>query len=154
MATQKILMPYNFTAYEGKALDFAINTFAQREDVKITLFNTYTPLPKIDMKASPELNKIRSAMVSLAEELKEMEAGLISAKEHLLENGFSDDQVDYIFKEKEKSITDEIIDTVVKGHYRVLILSRQAGKVTRFFSRSVHSKVLSVLKDITICIAV
>ena len=32
MATQKILVPYNFTTYEEKVLDFLIGTYANRED--------------------------------------------------------------------------------------------------------------------------
>ena len=153
MAEQKILIPYNFTISESKALDFVLDTFAHREDVKITLFYAYTPLPEIDMKASPELRKIKSGIAFLAEEFKKKEDGLISAKRHLLQNGFLDDQVDYVFKKKEKSIAEEITDQVSKGHYRMLILSHQGGKVTRLFARSVHSRVLSVLRDVTVCIA-
>jgi hypothetical protein len=152
MAAQRILVPYNFTAYEEKALDFVIRTYAHRDDVQLTLFNAYTPLPVVDMDASPELTKMRGAMVSLARELKEKEAGLKAAKDFLVQNGFSDDQIDYIFKEREKAVADEIIDTATKGHYRVLVLSRQPGKVSRLFARSVHNKVLISLKDVTVCI--
>ena len=59
--------------------------------------------------------------------------------------------MDYIFKAKDRSVADEIMDAVSKGHYRVLVLSRQL-KVSRLFGRSVHTKVLSSLKDITVCI--
>jgi len=153
MAEQKILVPYNFTTAEEKALGFVINTFAHRKDVKITLFNTYTPLPVVDMGASPEMRKMRDAMAVVAKDIEEKEAGLKAAKDYLLKNGFSDDQVDYIFRERKKSIADEIIVCAFRGHYTVLVLSRQPGKVTRLFARSVHSKVLSTLKDVTICIA-
>lgn len=152
MATQKILLPYNFTAYEEKALDFIIKTWANREDVQVTLFNAYTPLPVVDMDASPELGKMRSAMASLSKELREKEEGLRSAKDFLATSGFSGDQIDYIFREREKPVAEEIIDTVNKGHYRILVLSRQPGKVTRLFARSVHNRVLSALKGVTICI--
>ena len=153
MAEQKILVPYNFTTAEEKALKFVIDTFGHRKDVKITLFNTYIPLPVLDMSASPEMRKMRNGMAIVAKDIEEKEAGLKAAKEYLLENGFSDDQVDYIFRERRKSIADEIIVCIFRGRYRVLVLSRQPGKVTRLFARSVHSKVLSVLKDVTICIA-
>jgi hypothetical protein len=152
MAAQRILVPYNFTAYEEKALDFVIGTFAHRDDVQITLFNAYTPLPVVDMDASPELGKMRGAMVSLSNELREKEAGLKAAKEFLVQNGFSEDQVDYIFKKREKGVAEEIMETAKKGHYRVLVLSRQPGKVNRLFARSVHTKLLTTLKDMTICI--
>ncbi len=153
MGVQKILMPYNFTAYEGRALDFIIRTFAYRKDSKITVFYTYTPLPEIDLKASPELRKMSAGLSILSAELKKKEDGLISAKKHLLENGFSDDQVDYIFKERRKDIADEIIDMVLSGHYDILILTPTLAKIKRLLARSVHDKVLRTLNGITICLA-
>ena len=118
------------------------------------MFNTYTTMPELDIKESPVLAKMRGGMVSLLAELKKKEAGLKSTKGFLLENGFSDEQINYIFKKRVKPIGDEIIETAAKGRYRVIVLSRQPGKTTRLFTRSVHNKVLSVLKDITVCIAV
>ena len=153
MAEQEILIPYNFTIADEKALTFVINTFSHRNDTKITLFNTYTPLPVMDMSASPEMDKMKNAMAIISRDIEGKEAGLKSAKEHLLENGFSDDQVDFIFKERKQSIAEEIIVCALRGHYAILVLSRQPGKVTRFFARSVHSRVLSTLKDVTVCIA-
>ena len=153
MAIQKILMPYNFTAYEEKGLDFIVNNFAHRKDVRITLFNTYAPLPKIDTAADPVLHRMRNSLTYLSEDLKQKEAGLKAIMKYLSENGFSEDQVDYIFKERKKSTVEEIIHTATRGHYRVLVLSRQPGKATRLFARSLHSKVLHALKNITVCIA-
>ena len=34
MATQKILLPYNFTSFDQKALDFVINFFGKSEDIE------------------------------------------------------------------------------------------------------------------------
>ena len=62
MARQKILMPYNFTASDSKVLDFLVKNFSHREDVSITLFNAYTPLPEIDVKGNPELKKMTGGM--------------------------------------------------------------------------------------------
>ena len=152
MVAPRILLPYNFTTYDEKALDFVIKTFANQKDAKITLFYTYTPLPELDME-SPVLKQMKGAVRSLSKELSEKEIGLESARESLLRSGFSADQVDYIFKKRVKSIADEIIETASKGHYTVLVLSRQPGKATRLFARSVHNKVLAVLKNVTICIA-
>lgn len=153
MGEMKILVPYNFAVHEWKAFDFVIKAFAGREDVLITLFNTYVPLPEIDLTANPELRKMRSGMIFLSEELKKKEAGLQSAKNYFLKNGFSEDQVGYVFKEKEKDIADEIIDAVMKGHYQVVVLRPTPGKVSRLFARSVHEKVLRALKQVTVCIA-
>ena len=152
MVAPRILLPYNFTIYDEKALDFVIKTFANQKDAKITLFYTYTPLPELDME-TPVLTQMKGAVRSLSQELNEKEIGLKSAREALLRRGFSGDQVDYTFKKRMKSIADEIIDVASKGHYTVLVLNRQPGKATRLFARSVHNKVLSALKNVTICIA-
>lgn len=153
MAAYKVLLPYNFTAYEKKSLAFVIDTFSHREDVQITLFNTYTPLPDIDMEGSPELAKMKKGLTFLSQELEQKEEGLKSARAFLIENGFSEDQVDCVFQKKEKSLADDIIDMVLKEHYKVLVFSRQPGKVARFFTRSVHDKTLAALESVTVCIA-
>ena len=57
------------------------------------------------------------------------------------------------YQKEEKPIAEEIISAVSSGHYKVLVLSRQPGKATRLFARSLHSKVLHALKNVTICIA-
>lgn len=154
MAKKRVLLPYNFTPYDERALDFVINTFAENKDIEITLFHAYTPLPEVDAGEIPEMRKMARAVSFLSQELSKKEDGLKSAKEFLTENGFSHDQVDYIFKKRVKSIADEIIETATKGRHNILVFSRQAGKVTRFFARSVHNRVLSVLKDVTVCIAI
>jgi hypothetical protein len=154
MTVVRILVPYNFAPHERKALDFLVSTFVGKEDAKITLFHAYTPLPVVDMDASPELAKMRGAMVTLSKELAEKESSIKATKKYLVDSGFSEDQLDYVFREKEKSVSDEIIDVVTKGHYKVIVLSPTTARVTRLFSRSTYSKLISSLKDITICIAI
>lgn len=153
MAMQKVLLPYNFTAYEGKALDFIIATFADKKNASVTLFHTYIPLPEIDMNANPEMRKMREGLATLTEELRKKEAGLKGAKEFLMENGFSDDRIDYIFKKRKKAIADEIVECAAQGQYNVIVLTPQRGKVSRLFTRSIHAKLLSSLADVTICLA-
>ncbi len=153
MAVREILVPYNFTASERKSLDFIIHAFSNQKDVKITLFNSYTPLPEIDIKESPELRKMHGGLAFLSGELKKKEKGLISAKEYLLENNFSDDQVDYIFKERKKDIADEIIDMLGSGRYKIVVLTPTLAK-KRLLTRSAHEKLLRTVRDITICLAI
>jgi hypothetical protein len=152
MALQKILVPYNFTAYDHEAMDFLINTYLNREDVQITLFHAYPALPPVDFEANPEMKKMGGGIAFLSDEIRRKEGGIQSARDFLVESGFSSSQVGYVFKEKEKGTAEEIIDLVNKGHYRVLVLSRQAAKVNRMFTRSVHTKILSTLKGVTVCI--
>lgn len=154
MAAQKVLLAYNHTPHDRKALAFVTETFAGRGDVSVTLFNTYPPLPQIDFDSSPELNKLRVGLATLQGELEERESGLKAAREILVKNGFNDSQVDHVFKQRSKSIPDEIIDAAKQGGYGVIVLSgREAGKVTRMLSRSVRERVLASVVGITVCIA-
>jgi hypothetical protein len=154
MALQKILVPYNFTAYDKKAMDFLINTYLNREDVQVTLFHAYAPLPPVDLEANPEMKKMGVGMAFLSDEVQRKEEGMRAAKGFLVENGFSPAQVGYVFKERQRAVADEIIELATKGHYRVLILSQRAGKLGRMFSRSVHARILSTLRGVTVCIPI
>ena len=109
MAKSKILVPYNFTAYDEKALDFVIRTFAGNKDVEITLFNAYTPIPEIDMKESPIMEKLKNNLSLLSKKNKEQEDELKAVKQNLVQNGFSENQVRYIFQPRKKDIAAGII---------------------------------------------
>ena len=152
MASQKILLPYNFTSYDQKALDFVIRTFGQVKDVEITLFNSYTPVPVIEKSDSPVMDKLRGNLTYLSQRIHEQEEGLKVAKRNLLENGFSEDQIHYVFKPRKKDISGEIIDLALNGQYDIVVINRKPGRVTRFFTGSVLNKVASALKNVIICV--
>jgi hypothetical protein len=152
MASQRILLPYNFTNYDQKALDFVIRTFAHVEDVEVTLFNSYTSVPEIKTNDSPIMDKLKGNLTYLSQRIREQEEGLKVAKRNLLENGFSEDQIHYVFKPRNKDIAGEIIDLALSGRYDLIVINRKPGKVTRFFTGSVLNKVASALKDTTICL--
>ena len=152
MANQKILLPYNFTNYDQKALDFVVRTFVHLKDVEVSLFHTYTPVPEIEMRESPVMYKLKDSLNYLSQRIKEQEAALNVAKHNLLENGFSKNQIRYIFKPRNKDIAGEIIDIALNGHFNLIVINRKPGKITRLFTGSVFNKVASALKDITICL--
>ena len=151
MASQHILLPYNFTNYDQKALDFVIRTFAHLEDVEVTLFHAYTPVPEVEMRESQVMEKLRDSLSYLSQRIQEQEAGLKVAKKNLLENGFSENQIRYVFKARNKDVAGEIINFAQDGGFNLIVINRKPGKVTRFFTGSVLNKVASALKDITIC---
>ena len=152
MAGQKILLPYNFTNYDQKALDFVIRTFAHLEDIEVTLFNSYTSVPELKTNDSPIMDKLKGNLTYLSQRIREQEEGLKVAKRNLLENGFSEVQIHYVFKPRNKDIAGEIIDLALSGRYDLIVINRKPGKVTRFFTGSVLNKVASALKDTTICL--
>ena len=151
MATFQILLPYNYSPNDRKAIRFAIDAFAGRRETCVTLFHAYTPLPTIDVTASPENLKMRSGMTYLAAELKEKEEALKVVVDMLVEGGFDRDAVTYVFEKRVKSAAEEIVDKVAGCN--VLVLSRGAGKVTHFFTRSIYARVVTALRGVTICVA-
>jgi hypothetical protein len=152
MSSQKILVPYNFTAYDQKALDFIIRTFAHLEDAEITLFNTYTPAPKIDVHSTPMMEKMKRSMSFISQKIKEQEEGLKTAKQKLLQNGFSESRVHYIFQPRKKDLTAEIIALAKNQNFNLIVLNNKPGKLSHFFTGNLFSKVIKALKDTTVCV--
>jgi len=152
MPSQKILVPYNFTAYDRKALDFVIQVFAHLKDVEVTLFNTYTPAPEIDMRGSPIMENLKSNLQFLSQKIKEQEDGLKAAKQNLLQNGFSEQKVHYIFKPKKKDIATDIIALVKNQNFNLIVVNHKPGKLSHFFTGNIYSKVINALKDTTVCV--
>lgn len=151
MATFRILLPYNYSPNDQKAIRFVIDAFAGREEARITIFHAYTPLPNIDVTASPENVKMRSGMTYLTAELNEKEEALKAVGNMLVEKGFEHDAVTCEFKKRVKTAAEEIVDRAAGSN--VLVLSRGAGKVTHFFTRSIFVRVVNALRGVTICIA-
>jgi hypothetical protein len=151
MATFRILLPYNFSPNDQKAIRFVIDAFSRHKETHLTLFHAYTPLPTIDVSASPENVKMRSGMTYLSAELKEKEEALTAVGDLLVEAGFERDAVSCVFKKRVKTAAEEIVDKM--SGCNVLVLSRGAGKVTHFFTRSIYARVVSALRGVTICVA-
>jgi hypothetical protein len=152
MPSQKVLLPYNFTIYDQKALDFVVRTFGHLKEVEIILFHTYTPVPQIEMNESPIMDKLKGSLNYLSQRILENETGLKVAKQSLLDNGFLESQVRYIFKPRSKDVAREIIDYVSSGQVDLIVINRKPGKVTRLFTGSVLNKLASALNNVTICL--
>lgn len=150
MAKQKVLVPYNFTNYDEKALDFVIQSFADDEGIEVTLFNAYSPVPEIEFRNSPIMEKISSNLSYLQQKIHEQEAVLKQAGEKLLQNGFSKDRVRYIFRAIKKNVAQDIIDLVLSSGFDVVVLNRNPGKITSFFKKSVSDMVVKNLKKVAV----
>lgn len=152
MAGKRILVPFNFTDYDEKALHFVIRTYAGQKWVKVALFHVYTPPPALDGYSNPAVGRLKGTMASMWTEVREKEQVLKKVKSDLMENGFADDQVEYVFRPKAKSIGGEIVDMAQSGTYDTIVLARKPGKATRAFTRNVHDALLSSLKNTEIII--
>lgn len=152
MAELKLLLPYNFTGFDQKALDFVINTFGKIKNSEITVFNAYTPIPEIDTAATSITGKLKGSLSYLSQKISEQEAELQTIKQKLVENGFEDDRVQTVFQPRKKEVAAEIIDIAKNNKFDVIVISHKPGRATRFFTGSRYGKVISALKDVTVCV--
>lgn len=152
MATQNLLLPYNFTHQDQKALDFVIQTFASQEHFEITLFNVYTPVPEINSAQNPILEKMKANLLYLSQVIMERKEALEHARQHLVSHGFADGHVQAVYRPRKKEIAAEIVGAALENKSTLVVLSRRPGKVSRFFTGSIFSKVVPSLKGVTICI--
>jgi nucleotide-binding universal stress UspA family protein len=152
MAIQKILLAYNFTRLDQKAIDFVSSAFAHIERVDITIFHTFTAVPDIDTGAGQVTGKLKGSLNYLSQQIMQRENDLKSVSEKLAQNGFTADRIHTIFKPRKKDIAGEIINLTRDTKFDAIVLNRKATRVARFFSGSVSNKIVMTLKDTTVCI--
>jgi nucleotide-binding universal stress UspA family protein len=152
MAIQKILLPYNFTRLDQKALDFVINTFGKLKNIEVTLFNAYTVVPEIETTSTSVTGKLKESLSYLSQKISEQEAELKAIKQKLIENGFKDDSVRTVFQPRKKEVASEIVDLATANSFDVIVISHKPGRATRFFTGSRYSKVISALRNVTVCV--
>ncbi|UCG07009.1 MAG: universal stress protein [Desulfobacterales bacterium] len=152
MAIQKILLPYNFTHLDQKALDFVIIAFSHLNDTEITIFNAYTPVPEIETADTSVTGKLRGSLGYLSQQIIQREAELNDVKQKLILQGFEENRIKTSFRPRKRDIASEIIESAMSEKFDVIVLNRKHARVTRFFSGSVSHKVMMTLKDTTVCI--
>ena len=152
MAIEKILLPYNFTHIDQKAVNFIIESFVHLKDIAITIFNAYTAAPEIDTPSTTVTGKLKGSLSYLTQKISEQENELDEVKQKFIQGGFAADKIKTVFKPKKKDIASEIMELAMKDQYDVIVLNRKHAKVTRFFSGSVSHKVTMSLKGTTVCI--
>ena len=152
MAIQKILVAYNFTHLDQKAVEFVTGTFGHIDGVEITFFHAYTPIPEIETHASEVTGKLKSSLSYLSQQVMQRENDLKAITEHLSKSGLAKSQIQTIFRPRKKDIASEIINLNRDTKFDAIVLNRKASRVTRFFSGSVSHKVLMTLKETAVCI--
>ena len=152
MVIQKILVAYNFTNLDQKALDFVTSAFVHIEGVEITIFHAFTPVPEIETQASVVTGKLKGSLSYLSQQIMQRENDLKRVTEKLAENGFDTSRINTVFKPRKKDIASEIISLTRDTKFDAIVLNRKAARVTRFFSGSVSNKVVMTVKDTAVCI--
>lgn len=152
MAIEKILLPYNFTHIDQKAVRFVIESFVHLKNITITIFNAYTAVPEIETSSATVTGKLKGSLSYLTQKIADQENELNKVKQKLVQGGFAEDKINTVFKPRKKDIASEIIELVMKDQHDVIVLNRKHAKATRFFSGSVSHKISMSLKGTTVCI--
>jgi len=152
MAIQKLLLPYNFTRFDQKALDFVTRIFGKLEDIEVTVFNAYTPVPEIETAGSSVTGKLKGSLTYLSQKISEQKTELQTIKQKLVENGFEEGFVHTVFQPRKREVASEIIDIATNNKFDVIVIGHKPGKATRFFTGSRYSKVIAALKGVTVCV--
>ena len=152
MAIQKILVAYNFTQLDQKAIEFVTNTFAHLDGAEITFFHAYTPIPEIETQPSVVTGKLKSSLSYLSQQVMQRENDFKAIIDNLADTDMANCRIHTIFRPRKKDIASEIISLNRDTKFDAIVLNRKASRVTRFFSGSVSHKVLMTLKETTVCI--
>lgn len=152
MTKQKVLLPYNFTENDQRAVDYVIRMFAPQEDVEVTLFNAYTSAPEIETRNNPIMEKMRQNLTYLRQKIGEQEEKIKAVRNSFFEKGFSRDRVFYLFKPIKKDISQDIVDLVQTEGFNVIVLNRTSGKISRFFTGNVFQKVVMGVRNVVVLI--
>ncbi len=148
MDGHKILVPYNFTSNDEKAIDLVIQTFGQHQDAEVTLFHSYIPVPDIDVSDKTVMSRMAGNLSYLRQKITELEAEIIKARNRLIGAGFPDESVNYVFKPQDKDTAQEIIEQAHKGKYTTIVLNRSPVSIRKYFTFSVSKKVIKALKNL------
>lgn len=141
MTTHNVLVPLNFMITDDKSIVFVIQNYANVKDVHITLFHAYSPLPEIDVRNNPIMEKMAPNLSYMAPFLKERENELNRIKEKLVMNGFKSSQINCIFTPLKNDIATDIIQLVREKNFDTVLMNRTPNKIARFFFKSISKKV-------------
>jgi hypothetical protein len=145
MATDKILVPYNFTGNDEKAIEFVINRYSLSTDAEVTLFHTYAPLPDVEISDKTVMRRLSANLSYLRQQIGEREKALMAAAERLVAAGFAEEKVTWIFKPRQREPVQEIVNQAQKGRYTTIILNHHPSKARKFFTTSISKKVAKAL---------
>jgi hypothetical protein len=153
MTLKKILIPLGLAFNDKRSISFIIDRFALDRTVEITLFHVFTPVPEIDVRNNPIMEKMNQNLSYQRGLLNNKEEALHRVKQNLLSRGFRDEQVLCVFTPVKIDVPQDILRFVKGEGIDVVVFSRTPGRVTRFFTRSVSKKVAaSIAKGIEVFI--
>lgn len=152
MARQKILVPYNFTSQDRKAVDFVLRTYSLQPEAEVILFHAFTPVPEFEMREARVMEKLKSNLSYLNSQAAERNKALKELQQELQQEGFGEDRVKLSNRPRKKDIAAEIVEYANQENCAVIVISHKPGKTKRFFTGNVYTKVIAGVSDATVCI--
>jgi hypothetical protein len=153
MGETRILVPYNFTLQDNKAVSYLTRSCSPQNISEIMFMHLYTPAPEVDVRDTQLMQRLKDRLTYMTAKQKDNREALNRIKETLVAAGYDEKQIRIQFKEMKKDVADEILDAARAGHYHVILLSRRPGQAaSRLFSRSVHHRVINSVKDMTVSV--
>jgi hypothetical protein len=148
MDGKKILVPYNFTGNDQKSLDFIIQRYGQENDVEITLFHAYTPVPEINVSDKTVMHLMASNLLYLRQRIHDLEEEFGKARERLLRAGFAGDRVRCKFKPLRNDVAKDIITLAESGDFETIVLNHNPSRIKGFFTVSTSKRIVKSLPGI------
>ncbi len=142
----KILIPYNFTLNDQKSIDFVGHRYSERQEVDITLFHAYTPVPEMDIRDTPIMKKVVHNASFLLLQQDERKNALEEVRSQLMNHGIAGHNVHCIFRPVRVDIATDIIQLWKEGKFDVVVLNRNPGNIVNFFNRSISKRIVRFIE--------
>ena len=133
-----ILIPYNFTPNDNKAIDFVGRRYGEHE---VTLFHAFTPVPEMNIKETPVMKKVVHNAAILQLRQNELKKALEAAREKLMTYGIDGRRIQCVFTPVRVDVAMDIVRLWKNGEYDVVVLNRNPGNIVNFFSRSISKRI-------------
>ncbi|MCG8617195.1 MAG: universal stress protein [Desulfobacterales bacterium] len=137
-----ILIPYNFSPNDEKAVDFVGQRYAERHGVAVTLFHAYTPVPEVDIRDTQIMKQVVHNVSVLKLKQDERQRALEEVRHQLMRHGIAADNIQCVFTPVKTDIATDIINLWKEGRFDVVVLNRNPGNIVNFFSRSISKRIV------------
>ena len=98
------------------------------------------------------MGKMKSNLNYLTQKINQQEAELETVKKQLVLGGIAESRIQVVFKPRKKDIAEEILNLAQAEKFNIIVINHRPGKVSRFFTGNVFSKVVSAVRNITVCV--
>jgi nucleotide-binding universal stress UspA family protein len=150
---RKVLVGFDESENAMRAVDFVAKSFAP--DHEVVLFHVVLDTAAICNLNSPELVPLflehQVQFCSLEDKKKELVTeGMEKAKQHLVDAGFPDKNIQFKVQTKKKGVARDIAIEAQSGYDAVVLGRRGLSGIGEFILGSVSQKVLHAAKDVSV----